>query len=501
MAAHARGDFRRHVPFVHRLVGQHRLPHHVTDGEDVRRAGAHLLVDRNIAAFVHRDARVLRPQQPPVRPAADGDQHAVEHGAAGPLRAFEMRGQPFGAGFHLQHLGLQHDGGVALLDPLHQRRHQILVGTGNNLVHQLDHRDGRAQSAVHRRHLQPDDAAADHQQAGRDVGQVQGARAVDHPRVLVRHEGQGDGFGAGGDDGLVERNGLAAAIRLHGQLVRRGEAAQARHHGHLALPRQAAQPAGQALDHARLPIPQLVDVHLRGAEADAGMAHLRCLVDHLGGVQQGLAGDAAHVQAHPAQHRPAFHQDNLLAQIGGAERRRVAARSGAEHQYLGMVIPLAADRGLRHRCRGFWHRRHVRPGGDLVRGHVLASLQQHDQAALAHPVAHRQPDFPHRPTDGRGDVHGRLVGFQGQQRVFCADLGPGGHVDLDHRDVLEVTDVGDLHFQQLVYSALRAVIGRFGRAGRRAFRDALFSGGLGSTIRVQHQDQVALADAVADLEL
>ena len=60
--------------------------------------------------------------------------------------------------------------------------------------------------------------------------------------------------------------------------------------------------------------------------------------DHLGDVQQRLRRDAADVQAHAAQRRVALDQHHLLAEIGGAERRGVAAGPGAEHQHLGVDV-------------------------------------------------------------------------------------------------------------------------------------------------------------------
>ena len=46
-----------------------------------------------------------------------------------------------------------------------ERPHEILVRARDERVHQLDDGDLRAERVVHRRHLEPDDAAADDQQA------------------------------------------------------------------------------------------------------------------------------------------------------------------------------------------------------------------------------------------------------------------------------------------------------------------------------------------------
>ena len=98
----------RDLALVHRLVGQHRLADHVADGEDVRDVGAHLLVDRDEAALVDRDAGVLRPDQLAVRPAADRDEHPVEaYRSPGPLPPSNVTCRPSGLGLDRRDLGLE----------------------------------------------------------------------------------------------------------------------------------------------------------------------------------------------------------------------------------------------------------------------------------------------------------------------------------------------------------------------------------------------------------
>ncbi len=54
------------------------------------------------------------------------------------------------------------------------------------------------------------------------------------------------------------------------------------------------------------------------------------LGDHPGRVQQRLRGDAADVEADAAEHVEALDEDDLEAEVGGAEGGRVAARAGAD---------------------------------------------------------------------------------------------------------------------------------------------------------------------------
>ena len=80
------------------------------------------------------------------------------------------------------------------------------------------------------------------------------------------------------------------------------------------------------------------------AEGQPVLGHLLGLGDHLGRVQQRLGRDAAHVQADPAQRTAAVDHDDLLAQVGGPERGGVAARPGAEHEHLGVLVTALVGR-------------------------------------------------------------------------------------------------------------------------------------------------------------
>ena len=190
------------------------------------------------------------------------------------------------------------------------------------------------------------------------------------------------------------------------ELVERGEPADALDDRDLARLGEAGEPAGQLLDHAVLPAAQRVDVDGGCGEADAEMAHLLGLGDHLGGVEQRLGGDAADVEADAAQGRPALDQDDLAAQVGGAEGGGVAAGAGAQHQHLGVEVALAA--GWRAWASAPWQcrRRRSRGCGRLRR----PGLQVQDQRALAHPVADLDLEAGHRAGGRRRHVHGRLVG-------------------------------------------------------------------------------------------
>ena len=194
------------------------------------------------------------------------------------------------------------------------------------------------------------------------------------------------------------------------------------------------------------------------AELDPMRAHRGRLVDDLGDVQQRLRRDAADVEADAAERLPGVDQHDAPPEIGGAERRGVAAGTCAEDENVGLKIRLAARIGCglrRGRGRGLGRglldlRAAVRRGGGgrgrraRLRLFALGVGRQH--RALADLVANLDADFADHPILGRGHVHRRLVAFEGQDRLFLADAFSGRDLDLDDRHVLEVADIGKPDF-------------------------------------------------------
>ena len=416
--------------------------------------GALLLVHRDEPALVDLHARGLGADHLPVGLAPDRDQDLVEHRRLGGLAALEVNGQPILSGLHVGDLGLHPDVLVALGQPPGKRFDQVRVRAGDELVQQLHHAHLRAQLVVDGRHLQADDPAAQDEQPLRDPIQLQRAGGVDHAGIVVWDERQRDRLGAGGDDGLFEADRAGRPV-VGGDLdhVRRGELAGADHGGDLALFGQPGQPTGEPVDHALFPATQRAQVDGRRGEGQSVAGHLLGLGDHLGRVQQRLGRDAAHIQAHPAERAAAVDHHNLLAEVGGPERCGVAARPGAEHQHLGVLIAAFDVRGGRRRRRSRGHRLRGCGLGDLLGrcrgrscwgGVAALGVDHHDHAACGHGVAHGDPQLGHRPGYRGWYIECGLVRFQRDQRVLGRDGVARRDVDLDHRDVREVADVGDL---------------------------------------------------------
>ena len=136
--------------------------------------------------------------------------------------------------------------------------------------------------------------------------------------------------------------------------MRRNEFADALHDRHFALFGHACEPAGELADDFLFEAAQLGDIDLRFAECDADIGCVRRFVDHLGRVQQRLRRNAADIEANAAERRIVLDQYRVLAKIGRAERRRVAAGARTEHDDLAFDIGLAAGCacGLRRRRLG-----------------------------------------------------------------------------------------------------------------------------------------------------
>src|SRR5690606_13737189 len=188
--------------------------------------------------------------------------------------ALESDLQAILARLDLGDLGPNQNALVALGDASLERPDEVAIATGQQPFGQFDDAHLRAERVVHASHLQSDDAAADHQQALRQL-ELQRAGGIDDARI-VRRARQARRLRAGGDDALGEGNLAYGARRVrvgvagHLDCVRRYEHADAVEHVHLALPRERAQPAGEPLDHRILPLAQLRRIDLRFAEAQAG---------------------------------------------------------------------------------------------------------------------------------------------------------------------------------------------------------------------------------------
>ena len=474
-----RGDFGRDLALVGRLVGQHRLADDVADRGDVGYVGAHLPVHADETAPVHRDASSLGVDARAVRRPTDRNEDPVVGlRFVGRVAALEAHQQALRRRLDGRDPGPEHDLLVTRAHALLERLHQVAIAAGHQPVGQLDHAHLHAERVVDGRHLQADDAPADHQQAARQV-QVERGRRIHDARVVGK-PGQPHRLGAGRDDAAGKAQLPDAPLAVDFELVRGGEPGGAADHGHLALPGEHREATGETPDDPVLPVAQSAGVDLRLAETDAMRSHGLGVLYHAGRMQQCLGGYAADVQAHAAQRRPALDQRDAEAQIGGAECGRVSARSRAEHREVelvrlrtGLRRPGILRAGLLHRARrlrgrlrprvgaattGHRHDRHrvevrlaavglcraqrgARRGlAGIARARGLPGDLRDDRAGV-----HLVPGLhQHRSHEARGRgryVHRRLVAFQRHERrlEFHSLARPDQH--LDDGDVAEAAEI------------------------------------------------------------
>ena len=197
-------------------------------------------------------------------------------------------------------------------------------------------------------------------------------------------------------------------------------------------------------------------------------------------MQQGLGRDAADVEADTAQGGVALDDDDLHAQISGAEGSRVTTRAAADDEHVAFDIGLAVGgrRGLRAgtRCRcssraggcgrgsrGGRSSCYGCRGGGLGSALAGCRLDDGNLGTLGDLVAQLDLHLDDAARLGGGDLHGSLVGFDGDQALFDGDGVTGLDQHLDDFDIVEITDVGNLQNGCCHgYSSLRA-----SRAGSR----------------------------------
>ena len=363
----ASNNFSGHMRFVDRLVRQHGLANDVADGEDVRDVGAHLDIDVDEATVRDGNTGLFCRDLLAVGCAPDRLQHQIVglrcRRRTTLLGRRECHLNALRRGLGTDGLGFQHDVVKAWRVHLLPDLHEVAIRALHQAVEHFDHVKPCTERAVNGAHLQTDDAAAQNQHALGHFLQRQCAGGIDDTRI-VRHERQAYRLRTSGDDAVLERDGL----RLAGFLLRRprgffhlnvvgtDKSAVAAHHRHLAHLGHGSQSAGEFAHHFFLVSTQLVNVDCGLSEVNAECCHVRHLVHHRRHMQQGLARDAAHIQADTAELRVTLYHNDLEPQVGGAKSRRVAAGTGTEHQQIAVEIgsPCEAGSSGSRYCSGWF---------------------------------------------------------------------------------------------------------------------------------------------------
>ncbi len=175
-------------------------------------------------------------------------------------------------------------------------------------------------------------------------------------------------------------------------------------------------------------------------------------------MQQRLGRDTPDVQAHAAQHRPAFDQRHFEAEIGGPECRGIPTHAGAEHDQVHRPRRWRGGRRRRSGCGGRRGRRGRprRHGCGRSRGCCRRFAQQHggDQRPCRHFVAFLQFDRIDDAVHRRRHVHRGLLGLERYERIVDANLAAFLDEDVDDVDTLGVTEIRNSYLDDAHSKAL-----------------------------------------------
>jgi hypothetical protein len=225
-------------------------------------------------------------------------------------------------------LGAEVQADLLLLERPLERRDGVGVLGGDQVVEELDDRHLGAEVREDGRELAPDHAAADDHEARRHVVDRQEPGRVEAARVVDALDRRPQRLRAGRDHGVLEGDGLAALDR---HLVGAREPPTSLDDRDAVGLQQPAETGHRAVDHLLL-----VGLHLGPVDLDAGDLHAQLgergvrVLDGVSALHQRLRRDAADVQAGAAE-APLLDHGHGQAELAGADRGRVTARSAAEN--------------------------------------------------------------------------------------------------------------------------------------------------------------------------
>jgi hypothetical protein len=219
-----------------------------------------------------------------------------------------------------------------------------LVLVGDQVGQALHDRHGlRAERLPHRGELDADHAAAEDDRVLRQLGQLQRRLGVEEATAQV-DAGEGLGVGARGEDDVGAGQRAGAGVGLDGDRVLAGQRAEALDVLDLAGLHQALEALVQAPDDLVLEAEHLGDVDPVEGEVHTGGGGFGGRVGELSDVEQGLRRDAAAVQAGAAE-LVLLHEGDLLAELGSAQRGRIAAAATSQDHDVELVSGC-----VRHLC-------------------------------------------------------------------------------------------------------------------------------------------------------
>ena len=343
--------------FVLGLVSQHRAADDIADGKDAVDIALEMLADDDPAFVVALDAQRFETEPVGVGDAADRHQYDVGGKRLGrsPLGLLDGDRQALARGADAGDLGGEPEReALPLQQPLqllrrHRHRCRAAIRSRNSITVTLapSLRPDRAE-------LKADDAGADHQQLARDLVEGEGAGRGNDALLVDLDALEAGAVGTGGDDDAAGGNAARFAIVAPNfDLARPNDAGGAVKGGDLVLAEQEIDALGVAVDGFLLERHQARQIERRRAGVDSHLGEaVPSLGKQLGGVEQGLGGNAADIEAGAAMGGALLDHCHLHAELGGADGADIAAGSGADHrevEHLGHGVrdPAACAAGLR----------------------------------------------------------------------------------------------------------------------------------------------------------
>src|SRR6266568_1292545 len=356
------GDhLRRDEAFLRRLVREERRADHVADREDVRIRRPQLPVHLDVSPRPDLDAAFVGRQIVRVRATSDGHEDQVRAAGDQPIRRDDVDDRLVLVHPPAARLRLHVDLDAELLQAPRDDANRVEVRPRQDLVHDLDHDDAAAELRVERADLEPGDAAADDREVRRDAGELERFLRAQDLLAIEAEGGQVGRSAARRDDRVRERDVLGDARASDVHAAGSGERCLSGEDLHAVPLAQLADSVHEPLHDGRLPRlqPSHVDLDRSGLDASFGGALDR--LNEVPRVDEGLARDAAVVQAFAAELVP-LDEEDVLAELRRADRRGIATGAGPDHHDV--------DENRRGVLQVVPHRLHER-GADVAVDHAV----------------------------------------------------------------------------------------------------------------------------------
>ena len=223
-----------------------------------------------------------------------------------------------------------------LAQALVQERTHFDVRHRNDPREELEDGDLGSQTSPDRAQLQPDVAGADHDEMLGDAVEAKRFGRADDRRAVEREEREADRLAAAGHQDVrgLERD-FAPVVQADDDRLGRGDPRGAEDRLDPVLLEEEPDAVGQSLDDLVLPREHRRDVDRQSADLDAVAAEpVVGQVVELARIEQGLARNAADVEAGAAQGRPLLDAGDLPPELCRPDGRDVTAGTRPDHDQV-----------------------------------------------------------------------------------------------------------------------------------------------------------------------